>query len=272
MDEVIAGVKIRWAALNKPVILTVGLLSLGWLLNTPAGLLGKADAVGYAVCHRIPARSFLIGDRPLSLCARCTGMYLGAVLGLLYQGVLSGRRAGMPPRRLWVVLVLLVGAFGFDGLNSYLHLFPFAPTLYEPQNWLRLVTGTGMGIAIAIMLYPAFNQTVWRDWSNLPAIGTGRLLAGLMGLGLLLDLVVLTQNPLVLYPLSLVSAAGVLALLTMVYSMVWIMLLRLENRFYRLPQLLLPLVGGFGAALFQIVVLDLVRYFLTGSWDGFHFG
>ncbi|MFC1936831.1 hypothetical protein ACFLYP_04105 [Chloroflexota bacterium] len=47
----------------------IGLMLVGWLLNTPTGLLGKADAIGYAVCHQIAHRSFHIGDRPISLCA-----------------------------------------------------------------------------------------------------------------------------------------------------------------------------------------------------------
>ena len=66
-----------------------------WLIYTPEGLLGKADAIGYAVCHRIDLRSFHLGDRQLPLCVRCSGMYLGALLGLAYQAWLAPReRAG----------------------------------------------------------------------------------------------------------------------------------------------------------------------------------
>ena len=49
-----------------------------WLYITPPGLLGKADAVGYAICHRIDERSFHIDDRQLPLCARCTGEFNAA--------------------------------------------------------------------------------------------------------------------------------------------------------------------------------------------------
>src|SRR5512135_3248394 len=77
----------RWG-LAMAAVLLFG----GWLLNTPPGLLGKADAVGYSVCHRIDARSFHIGNRQLPLCVRCTGMYLGAMLGLVYQAFLAPRR------------------------------------------------------------------------------------------------------------------------------------------------------------------------------------
>ena len=254
------------------LFLAVGILLVGWLLNTPAGLLGKADAIGYAVCHRIDVRSFHLGERTVPLCARCSGMYLGAMLGLVYQAVLGRRRAGMPHWSVWIVFGLFFAAFALDGLNSYMHLFPGAPSLYEPHNRLRLLTGTGMGLVIAGVLFPSFNQTVWKNWERAPAISGLGSLGVLVILAFLLDGIILTENPLILYPLSLVGAAGVLVLLTMVYSMVWLIILRLENRALTLHQLVLPLVGGFGVALMQIILLDLLRFFFTGSWDGFHLG
>jgi hypothetical protein len=50
------------------------------------------------------------------------------------------------------------------------------------------------------------------------------------------------------------------------------MIFHYENRALRIRQLLLPLAGGFGLALLQIALLDGLRYFFTGTWDGFHFG
>ncbi len=199
-------------------------------------------------------------------------MYLGAVLGLGFLALTAPRRGGMPARRLWPILALLLLAFGGDGLNSYLHLFPGAPALYEPNNTLRLVTGTGMGLLMAIVLYPAFAQTVWQTWDARPVLGGFRSLLVLFLLAAGLDVVVLTENPLVLYPLALVSAGGVLVLLTMVYTMVVLMVTKAENRFNRLGQLVTPLIAGFGVGLLQIAVLDFVRFLFTGTWEGFHFG
>ena len=62
MEGALSGLRSKSAALKTLVLVTVGLLFIGWLANTPAGLLGKADAIGYAVCHRIDVRSFLLGD------------------------------------------------------------------------------------------------------------------------------------------------------------------------------------------------------------------
>ncbi len=257
---------------NGIVLLAVALLLVGWLLNTPAGLLGKADAIGYAVCHRINLRSFYLGDRQLPLCARCSGMYLGAMLGLLYQAVLGSHRAGAPPKRVLAVVAGLGLAFAVDGVNSFASFFPRGALLYEPQNWLRLVTGTGMGIVISVALFPAFNQTVWKNWKPQPAIPDLKTLLGLLALSVILVFMVLSENPLLLYPLALISAAGVLVILSMVYSMLWLMVTRSENKYLKVPELLLPLVGGLGLALLQVVLLDVGRYLLTGTWDGFHLG
>ncbi|MBP1694609.1 MAG: conserved rane protein of unknown function [Chloroflexi bacterium] len=257
---------------KSALVLSVGILLLGWLLETPAGLLGKADAIGYAVCHRIDLRSFHINGRPLPLCARCSGMYLGAMLGLVFLSLTSRRRGGLPPRGIQVLLGVFVLAFGIDGLNSFFSLIPGFPTLYQPQNWLRLVTGTGMGLVIAAFLFPAFNQTVWREWDPRPALGSWKLLSGLIALAAVVDLALLSERPLILYPLALISAAGVMVILTMVYSMLWLMAFKRENRYENVVQLGMVLVGGFGTALLQIALLDFVRYFFTGSWGGFHLG
>ena len=254
------------------VFLVVILLLLGWLINTPHGLLGKADAIGYAVCHQIDLRSFHLGDRRFPLCARCSGMYLGAMLGLVFQAIFSRRRGGMPSWRIGLILGLFVLAFAGDGLNSYLHLFPGAPGLYEPQNWLRLLTGSGMGIVIAVVLYPSFNQTIWKDWDHQPAIASWKMMGELVLATLLLDAIILNQNPIILYPLALIGAGGVMVILSMVYSMILVITFKVENRFQSLFQTILPLTSGFGIALLQIILIDMLRFWLTGSWDGFHLG
>jgi uncharacterized membrane protein len=256
----------RWRGV---FFIATGLLLVGWLLSTPPGLFGKLDAVGYAVCHRIEVRSFHIDSRQLPLCSRCSGMFLGAILGLVYQAIFARRRAGTPPWYLLLGFGILVAAFAVDGANSYLHLFPNAPSLYEPHNRLRLLTGTGMGISIAAALYPAFNQTIWVDWDQRPAFSGWPSFVGLLVLGILLDLLMLTENPLVLYPLALLSSTGVLILLVMIYSMVWVMLLKMDNTIGSWRQLPWPLVGGLFMALLQISLFNLVRFLLTGTWDGF---
>src|SRR5258705_13442389 len=93
-----------------------------WFSFTPPGLLGKADAIGYAICHRIGERSFHIGDRQLPLCARCTGEFYSAAISLIFFALFSRKQSGMPGWKLGAPLLLFFASFGIDGSNSFLYL------------------------------------------------------------------------------------------------------------------------------------------------------
>jgi hypothetical protein len=80
------------------------LLAVGaWFYIAPEGALGKLDAIGYAVCHRIDERSFQIDDRQLPLCARCTGEFYAAGIALIFQSIVSARRSVLPSRGVMAV-------------------------------------------------------------------------------------------------------------------------------------------------------------------------
>jgi uncharacterized membrane protein len=249
-----------------------------WLSITPPDILSKFDAIGYAVCHRLDERSFHYGSgTQLPLCARCSGMYLAAVVGLAFQVIFSRRKAGMPPKKIIIPLLVLGLAFAVDGVNSYFYLmksmspgrFDFIPILYIPNNILRLLTGSGAGLGLAVALFPAFNQTIWRDWDPAPAMGSLKHLGILLALMLGLDLLVLTDLDVVLYPVAILSAMGVLLLLTMVYAVLWVAFTRQDNSFTAFRQIWLPVLGGLTVALLQITVIDLFRLWFTHTWGGF---
>jgi uncharacterized membrane protein len=247
------------------------LLLLLWLLNTPPGLLGKTDAVGYAVCHRIPSHSFHFRDRPFSLCARCTGQYLGFLWGFLFHLIKGKKRAGFPPRMGLIGFGILFTLYLIDGLNSVIHLYPGFEewSLYQPQNSLRLMTGLGMGIVISGVIYPLLGQTLWQEFNPEPSLRNVKELGLLLtGLGLLV-LMIISGNPLLLYPLIILSTIGLMVLLSILYGVIWILLGKRENSFQTWKDTSWWALIGFGSALVQIVLIDLIRFQLTGSWSGF---
>jgi len=255
-----------------------GFICIIWILLTPLGLFGKADAIGYAVCHRIDMRSFHIGVRQLPLCARCTGQYLGAVLGLGFLWIFGKRRSGTPPKRVIGLMALLLVFYAVDGINSYfflppfLKIFPGMPHLYQPSNVLRLITGTGVGLVIAMVLYPAFWGSIVPNPDPRPAINGLTIAFIMLGLGILMDLLILTGSAYVLIPAGLISAGGVLLLLSMVYSIILIMLFKKENQFTKLSQITPYVVAGFIITMIQIAIFDMIRFIITGTWNGFLFG
>ncbi len=259
--------RLTTAAKGLLVLLAGGLLG-AWLLLTPEGLLGKADAIGYAVCHRIALRSFFLGDRQIPLCVRCSGMYLGVLVGLLYQ-LPFGKRTRLPPRKILIPLGLFFLAFAVDGSNSYLHFFPNAPGLYEPHNALRLATGAGIGLLVAAVLLPIANQTLWTEAEDRSALERWPQVLGLLLITALGALAMYSQNSLLLYPLALATTAVIPIVLTLCYSLLWVILFHKENSYRRLRDAWAPLVAGFALALIQIGLVDWLRFWLTGTWAGF---
>lgn len=257
--------------------IVAGLLLFIWGLETPAGILGKADAIGYAVCHRIDLRSFHIGLQQMPLCARCTGQYVGAMIGLLFQVLYARHRSGFPPKRVLVVLAILSLLYMVDGLNSYFYLPPFLkatpwiPHLYVPSNMMRLLTGSGMGLVIAAALYPAFVGSIITNPDLRLSLGGLKPLFCLIGLISLADLLILKGSSYVLYSAALVSAGGVIALLSMVYMIVLLHLFKRVNKSGKLSQVGMPLLGGFFITMLQIAIFDLIRFIITGTWSGLIF-
>lgn len=250
-----------------------------WFYITPPGLLGKADAIGYAICHRIDERSFHIGDRQLPLCARCTGEFYAAGISLLFFAIVSPKKSGMPGWKLGAPLLVFFLAFGIDGSNSYLYLlkqtaggaFDSIPNLYIPNNTLRLFTGSGMGIALASIVYPAFNQTAWREPDTQRVLDWKKLVI-LISIILLIDLLILTEHPAVLYPIAFLSVLSVLTLLVIVFSMSWVLMMRQDNAFDSFRQMWMPFIAGTTLAFLMITVIDLLRFRLTGTWGAFPLG
>lgn len=88
-------------------------------------------AFGSLICHQRPERSFVWGVHQLPVCARCTGIYLSGLLGLIgwfgFKAMRSWRQMPLDPRRTRAVMIaaalptigsLASGTLGiWDGTN-----------------------------------------------------------------------------------------------------------------------------------------------------------
>lgn len=255
----------RWAAITLAVLVVGAYLAL-----TPPGLLTKADWVAAAVCHRIPSHTFFIAGRQLPLCARCTGTFLGALVALLGQAlVLRHRGSDFPPTPITVVLVGFVALMGVDGLNSYISLMRGSPPLYEPRQELRLVTGALNGLALAALLWPMVNFSLWRNPTRERAIRGWRDLGVLLLMEAVTVALVLTGWPVLLYPLALGSALGVLTMLTLTMTVLVVIVAGRENRYDCWWDALTPLLVGLVLAVLLIGAMDFLRYYTFGTITGF---
>jgi uncharacterized membrane protein len=236
------------------------------LILAPHGLLDKADRAAYAVCHRIADRSFIIAGRQLPLCARCSGLYLGAGAALLTLAALGRSRAGRFPARPYLfILALFMAIWAADGLNSFLALLGL-PHLYEPSNRLRLITGTLAGVALASVLLPALSITLWRRPADRRSIERPSDLLWLLCAGAVVVLVILAAPDWMLYPLAILSGLMVPFLLGLLNAMFYLSFTRREGRAERWQQVLAPLIVGLVAACVEIALIGLARDALTARF------
>lgn len=249
------------------VLLFGGLgLALAILAFSPGDLLSKADHIGYAVCHQIPVRSYFFGDHQLPLCARCSGQFLGALAGLALLFLLGRGRAGaLPPTGIVLLLLGFLVVWALDGLNSYLTLFPGLPHLYQPQNILRVSTGALQGVALIALVWPFFNAGLWTQPAPKRSIDNLREVGLLVLIVVAVVLLVSSGFEPLLYPLALLSVGGTLMMLTIVNTMLVAIALRRSNQLTRWLDVLPLLAAGLALAVIQIVLINLLRSWLTAK-------
>jgi uncharacterized membrane protein len=244
-----------------------------WAALTPEGLLGKADAVGYAVCHRITVRSFAFPDgRQLPMCARCSGTFIGVVVGMLAPGLLfkRGKAALWPPAWMMIVLILFSASWALDGTNSFTQLLPYdIPRPYTTTNLIRLTTGMLHGLTMGSMVIPVVNATLWADVKAERTMDKPWHLAALVGIGVVLIAMVYSERAVFLYPLAVVSAVGAVAVLASVALVMVAAVLRRENQARTLMDALPLILLGLAGSLILIGLIDAGRFLVFGTWEGF---
>lgn len=122
---------------------------------TPPSVSALVYAMGAMVCHQQPDRSFHRGDVQYPVCARCLGLYVGAVAGVIAWGLVGG--LGFTPRAraahfahsrfkptllgvaIPTVLTVVTGALG----------------VWDPQNAVRAGLAFPLGAAIAAVVAAA---------------------------------------------------------------------------------------------------------------------
>jgi uncharacterized membrane protein len=233
-------------------------LAIVFLVFTPPGFWNKLMAVGSAVCHQDPAHSFFVYGRQMPLCARCTGMYLGALLSLAFH-FRHGKLGSLPPRKMLIPLGLLFLAFALDGLNSLAASLGLGWHLYETTNLTRLITGTGAGLVVGAVLAPIFNQTAWASWVKASALPNGKKLAVLLAVAAVIILVVYAGPQALRYPAAILSVLGVLAVLCLAYTTLALIILRRENQATSWGDVRLPLLVGLLAGSLQVAVFTFLR-------------
>ena len=103
-------------------------------------------------CHQIPERSFFIRGKQFPICARCTGILVGYLIGIIYLLVTS-------KYNLILELSLMV-PLAIDGIGQYLGF-------WISNNTRRFLTGILAGISTICIL----------KFASVQGFNTGRFIA-----------------------------------------------------------------------------------------------
>ena len=144
---------IWWAAL----LVAVPFLASRDHASAPASLLIVAVyAIGSLVCHQLPERSYHLWTVQLPVCARCAGIYVGAMVGAVGARAFQagGRRSErLVIRKARTVLVLAV-------TPSALTLVYEWATGVMPSHAIRAAAGAAIGVAVAWLVVAAADNQV----------------------------------------------------------------------------------------------------------------
>ncbi len=250
------------AGSRSPAIV-VGLLALALLLlalSAAAGpVIGFLRALHSGVdYHSDSTHHLFLGGHQSIICARNTGIYVGALLTWFWAwGSGKGRACRFPPFRVAAVLALLVGVMAADGLNSLVADMGYQPA-YSPHNLLRLATGLGAGTAVAAYLLPVVSSVLWCSAPEEPILPSIRALLALLGLQAALWVIVALRVALFALPLALLTTLASLVLFGAINLLVIVVLRGWDNTFDTVRQIMQPGGAAVALALVEMAALALV--------------
>ncbi|MBN1756500.1 DUF2085 domain-containing protein [bacterium] len=126
------------------VFLTPLLSAWGSILSPFLYLLFKPS------CHQESVRSYFLFGKQLPVCARCTGIYLGMVLGGYFYALFRKKISRVLP--FWVFL-LMVLPMSIDGSGQALKL-------WNTGNLWRTVNGMICALGVVFYIYPYVDQEI----------------------------------------------------------------------------------------------------------------
>lgn len=149
--------------------------------------------------------------------------------------------------------------------SIFLFNFLGSVPLYQPVNSLRFLTGFGMGLCIAITIFFLFNFVVWKKPGGKESLKWSGLLQMVLA-GMVFLMLLNWQNEILMRVFAYISVMTIFLLLVTLHTIIWIIILHKENSYLKWKDLSLAANLGFVFALGQVILLDLLRYSLTGSW------
>ncbi len=106
----------------------------------------KLMNIGHVLgCHQMECRSFSIAGYQFPLCARCTGVLIGELLGIAC--IIGGFRIS------WITILIFIAIMGMDWFIQYIRLL-------MSNNYRRVVTGIFCGFAVTYVYFYLISEVI----------------------------------------------------------------------------------------------------------------
>jgi len=129
-----------------------------------------------------------------------------------------------------------------------------------------LSSGFLMGITLANLVMALWNQTLWADSDPTPLLREWKQIGLLIAICAAAGALIIADIDFLYYPVAILSVAGIFMVLSMVYSLLWTIILKQENTLHLSRDGLRIFIMGITTAILQIGAIDLLRYSLSGTW------
>jgi uncharacterized membrane protein len=148
---------VGWAA-SLPLASWAAAHAALWPAASPAALL--VYLAGGVVCHQQPLRSFHLWGVQMPVCARCTGVYIGAAAMIVWRLGLTrvarhAVRVGWWTRDARAARVAVAAAVAPTVVTLLVEIAMGRP----PANWIRAIAGVPLGAVIAALVLGATGST-----------------------------------------------------------------------------------------------------------------
>jgi uncharacterized membrane protein len=236
----IGGFSLLQAVREAWLLVVISLVAAVSFFGSPGGYAESARSVLHGLCAQAPSHTIQFDGRALPFDARMTGIY-GGFLMTFVSICAMGRlwRFGNPPTKIMVLLASLVMAMAVDGFNSLLNdLQQWHP--YEPSNWMRVITGYGTGVALAVGLSWLVASTTWHLGSSRIAVDSfGVLLPAATGL-LLLGSMLWARPGWLHLPVTILLVVSAWSTVSLLILVMVLLTFRIDDRVRTLSHLHVP--------------------------------
>ena len=143
----LAATAILWSVALVAAAYASGRLHGGALSTWSSGLAAAVYGIGSVLCHQRPERSFHMWSVQLPVCARCTGIYLGAAAAALAAMAAPETMTATIRRISRPVVALMVAAM--PALATLVYEWTMGET---PSNGIRAASGVVLGVVVMAVL------------------------------------------------------------------------------------------------------------------------